>query len=648
MDSMEETKERRRVKILCPKKMLFSSSSDNELRWLIGSPLFLPQFTVLSSLRCLHSNPEDPFSPDFQKEADDIRTLLVRGFDIVGALFIGTGACEENASKAVEASCQMRRLLFDDHESYDMIGAAADLDTGNIHFVSGSRKLKMDDNTSIVFEDTPEEYLWEIGCLLRCEVAFKLPVYVPLDKTSDPEEIFSLSTAAAAAKLRDPSLAYLVEGPNSNSGASQSTVLHGVELDFNTSSSDQKPFKISTKELNENALACSSFFAGNKCTVSSMKENADAIRVTILSNQSRSTSQFGAPVAQYFPASESARLLLFNFKLDVLCYASKDFPVAAAISKLFVPGLVDQIMSTKKCILPKISMQHPQLRPCHFLPPGYLHPITAIYDVRYGETEVAQGEFRKSLHSRLGLPMDRPLLRIANELTFGVKDVTQSNTRSSSLLKDVHTDIPSSGVSGGTISLIDGSYEYYHYLHDGIDDNGWGCAYRSLQTIISWFRLQQYSSSKVPSHREIQQALVEMGDKDPAFIGSHEWIGAIELSFVLDKLLGVSCKIINVRSGSELPEKCRELAMHFETQGTPVMIGGGVLAYTLLGVDYNEMSGDCAFLILDPHYTGNDDLKKIVNGGWCGWKKSVDSKGKNFFLRDKFYNLLLPQRPNMV
>lgn len=40
--------------------------------------------------------------------------------------------------------------------------------------------------------------------------------------------------------------------------------------------------------------------------------------------------------------------------------------------------------------------------------------------------------------------------------------------------------------------------------------------------------------------REIQQTLVEIGDKDPSFIGSREWIGAIELSFVLDKLLGVS------------------------------------------------------------------------------------------------------------
>lgn len=38
----------------------------------------------------------------------------------------------------------------------------------------------------------------------------------------------------------------------------------------------------------------------------------------------------------------------------------------------------------------------------------------------------------------------------------------------------------------------------------------------------------------------MQQVLVEIGDKDPSFIGSREWIGAIEISFVLDKLLGVS------------------------------------------------------------------------------------------------------------
>lgn len=57
------------------------------------------------------------------------------------------------------------------------------------------------------------------------------------------------------------------------------------------------------------------------------------------------------------------------------------------------------------------------------------------------------------------------------------------------------------------------------------------------------------------------------GDKEPAFIGSKQWVGAVELSFVLDQLMGVSSKIITVSKGSELPTKAREIARHFDTQG---------------------------------------------------------------------------------
>lgn len=39
--------------------------------------------------------------------------------------------------------------------------------------------------------------------------------------------------------------------------------------------------------------------------------------------------------------------------------------------------------------------------------------------------------------------------------------------------------------------------------------------------------------------------------------------------------------------------------------------GGGVLAHTILGVAYDEMTGDISFLILDPHYTGGEDIKII-------------------------------------
>jgi len=42
-------------------------------------------------------------------------------------------------------------------------------------------------------------------------------------------------------------------------------------------------------------------------------------------------------------------------------------------------------------------------------------------------------------------------------------------------------------------------------MQDGYDDSGWGCAYRSLQTIVSWLRMQGYTDKSIPSHSEIQQ-----------------------------------------------------------------------------------------------------------------------------------------------
>lgn len=80
------------------------------------------------------------------------------------------------------------------------------------------------------------------------------------------------------------------------------------------------------------------------------------------------------------------------------------------------------------------------------------------------------------------------------------------------------------------------------------------------------------------------------------------------------------------------------------------MIGGGVLAYTLLGIDFNEATGEAAFLILDPHYTGADELGRIHSGQWVAWKRLGDkaAAGGDLFVANAFYNLLCPQRPRTV
>lgn len=95
-----------------------------------------------------------------------------------------------------------------------------------------------------------------------------------------------------------------------------------------------------------------------------------------------------------------------------------------------------------------------------------------------------------------------------------------------------------------------------------------------------------------------------MGDKDPSFIGSKEWIGSIEVGFILEELLNVTSRVIAKGADTDVTTIARSLLSHFETQGTPVSIGGGVLAYTLLGIHLNEDTREVAFLILDPHYTG--------------------------------------------
>ncbi|PIA51486.1 hypothetical protein AQUCO_01100373v1 [Aquilegia coerulea] len=656
---MEIENQRNMIRVLC-RKQIITNKEKPGFYWLIGSP-FLPQYTIISTFKCLHfiDSPNDSLSPDYSNESDDLRTLLLRGFNVIGALVVvvenQNQNWEEHTRKAIESTRRIRKLLCRGDERLDLVGAAADLSSGDIRYFicSNGSSSKVESVSNVVYEESPEKFVWEKGCLLRCELEMKLPIYYPVNKPSDSVGVFSSAVDAAIAKLQNPNAVFTIEGSQAAfDGVSQTTILRGLELDFRKDLSDIKLSKNTVEESGGKTLFCSDFCSENKTLLSFIaRESADTIKVNVFFNHSRNSENSSAPIAYYFPASDPSKLVVVSFKIEVLCYALKDVPVAYAVSLLIVPGLGDQLTLLKKAFMPNLLKQHPQLRPFHFCPLGFLHPITAIYELSYGETEMKQVEVRRSLHLRLGLPLDRPLLIVANALNFATnKGVAGSNSmrNASALLKDVHREVPSSGVSGGLISWVDGSYEYYHYLHDGFDDSGWGCAYRSLQTIISWFRLQHYTSTEVPSHREIQQALVEIGDKDPSFSGSREWIGAIELSFVLDKLLGVTCKIMNVRSGAELPEKCRELALHFETQGTPVMIGGGVLAYTLLGVDYNEASGDCAFLILDPHYTGNDDHKKIVNGGWCGWKKAVDSKGRNFFLHDKFYNLLLPQRPNIV
>lgn len=299
-----------------------------------------------------------------------------------------------------------------------------------------------------------------------------------------------------------------------------------------------------------------------------------------------------------------------------------------------------EALTRQLCEMEKVTLQHMKgttlllPEPLHFLLPEPKGLVTVVYPAGVPDSQLEKQ--RKELHQQFELPDDRPYFRRANAYHF------PSEPYKDGYLRNPHLVLTHPTVDTGKVYLVQGIYSYHHYMQDRMDDNGWGCAYRSLQTICSWFQQQGYVEQPVPTHREIQQALVDVGDKQASFVGSRQWIGSIEVQAVLNQLLGVTSKILFVSQGSELASKGRELANHFVTEGTPVMIGGGVLAHTILGVAWSETTGQIRYLILDPHYTGGEDLQVITDKGWCGWK------GPDFWDQTAYYNLCLPQRPKSI
>ncbi|XP_036453685.1 inactive Ufm1-specific protease 1 [Colossoma macropomum] len=226
------------------------------------------------------------------------------------------------------------------------------------------------------------------------------------------------------------------------------------------------------------------------------------------------------------------------------------------------------------------------------------------------------------------------------ERLCGQDKVTIGSNLKDTLVKNAHDGLSKPLADCDRCSLISGECLYYHYGCDGQDDRGWGCGYRTVQTICSWlFSGSQSGTRPPPSLAEIQQALVTVGDKPSSLLGSREWIGTYEAALVLDQLYDVPCRISHVRSGgSELEQAAEELHHHFLTRGSPVMMGGDRdnSSKGILGVCTGKQGS--YLLIMDPHYYGPAlDKESLQRQGWVAWKRvsSLD--------QCSFYNLCLPQ-----
>ncbi|KAM7343727.1 UFM1 specific peptidase 1 [Cochliomyia hominivorax] len=206
------------------------------------------------------------------------------------------------------------------------------------------------------------------------------------------------------------------------------------------------------------------------------------------------------------------------------------------------------------------------------------------------------------------------------------------------LLHNLIEQIPLA-IHEGQTYLTRGDFTYYHYGCDGQQDQGWGCAYRTLQSMISWilYKNPNFHDLNVPSIREIQETLVRIDDKPKSFVGSRDWIGALEVFYVVDTLYDVPCKIVHVTSDEELNDYVDTLVEYFNDYGGFVMMGGDMDAASKGIVGVHTNAKETYLLVVDPHYSGVPaSVTDLINKGYIRWQNVKE------FVDSSFYNLCLP------
>ena len=139
------------------------------------------------------------------------------------------------------------------------------------------------------------------------------------------------------------------------------------------------------------------------------------------------------------------------------------------------------------------------------------------------------------------------------------------------------------------------------------------------KTIISWINhnLEGCENPKVESIIKYQAILESM--EQNVTEGGREWIGTIEVGYVIDLLFNTPCRIINCPSRDNLNAYFGEIKDHFEKGGSPLMLGGGrdYGSKGIFGISKNQ-NGELMLLIVDPHYIPNGPMKMENFVYWRG------------------------------
>ncbi|KAF7458528.1 peptidase family c78 protein [Cryptosporidium felis] len=226
---------------------------------------------------------------------------------------------------------------------------------------------------------------------------------------------------------------------------------------------------------------------------------------------------------------------------------------------------------------------------------------------------------------------------------------SNSNDLSLDIESDLELDLPLNikrASRSPIIYQILGDFYYYHYNQDNFNDQGWGCTYRSLQMLLSWYLINNYTNKHVLSITEIQEFLKK---NDSTYnnlqIGSNTLIGTVEASYILIMYLGISCKLKYYYNIEEFLRNYDLISNHFQNISSPIIISIGDYSYLLTGIQISKDPSspfkldNVHYLLVDPHYIGKDDLDSIYKKNGVSWKSSKFFKSVS---KGKYVNVLFP------
>eukprot|EP00731_Ephydatia_muelleri_P037354 Em0447g9a len=254
-----------------------------------------------------------------------------------------------------------------------------------------------------------------------------------------------------------------------------------------------------------------------------------------------------APTLTIQPSS--TRRIRLTLPLDLLVLVNPTSNITTVI-KVLKEAICSQLRAEEQMLIWKSTPCSIVIRHRHV--PTQDCPVTVLYpSAPMGGSTLTDSDLldmRKALHHFLGVPQDCPYFRHTNREYFS--KITGAHLSPPSINHPSPSPSPQEHILLVLMQL-----------------------YATQETLWSWFVYQGYTSRAPPTHRQVQQALVDVRDKEPSFVGSREWIGSFEVSTCLNQLLGIQCKIHYCSSGAEMGSVGRLLLHHFKTQWTPVMIG---------------------------------------------------------------------------